>query len=46
MRIYRALIWFEIDAIDKGDAERKALELIKKKALKELKPTLYSIEEG
>jgi len=46
MRMYRAMVWFEIPAIDKGDAEAKAKKLMRKKGLKELKPVLYSIEEG
>ena len=46
MRTYRVVVWFGVFAEDRGDAEKKAKALIKKKGLKELKPELYSIEEG
>jgi hypothetical protein len=43
MRTYRVLFWIEIDAIDRGDAEKIANRLLKSK---KLDAKLYSIEEG
>lgn len=43
MRTYKALCYFEVDALDKGEAEKEALKELKKK---KLKATLVKIEEG
>jgi len=42
MRTYKALCWFEVDAIDKGEAEKVAKEELKKH---KLKAVLMKIEE-
>lgn len=43
MRTYRVLFWVEVDAIDKGLAEKEAKKFLKKK---KLDATLYSVEEA
>lgn len=43
MRTYRALFGVELDAIDKGEAEKKAKALLKRK---KLKGKLFKIEEA
>ena len=43
MRTWRVLFWIEVDAIDRGDAEKIAKALLGKK---KLKATLYAVNEG
>ncbi len=43
MRSYRVLFWIEVVAVDKGEAEKKAKGVLKKK---KIDATLYSIEEA
>lgn len=42
MKTWRALFWIEVDAVDRGDAEKKAKAALKKKVAAKL----YSIEEA
>ena len=43
MKAYRALFWIEVVAADRGDAEKRAKGILKKK---KVTATLYSIEEA